>query len=411
VSVKILRGAGSALRPALSDRSERYGPSQALPGSARLQGIDAARGIAMILVCVSHVRGYLAESAPQLEFVLTSISRLATPTFLLLSGFVAAYVLASGRPQVRITLFDRGLFVLLIGHFLLNLEDLRHIGATEWIVGRVTITDAIGICLMSAVVLYRARAAVLGTLGVSLALVSWPVAMTLEVESTLGRHIATALFNLDSEASAFIDAAIVPYLGVFLIGMALSKRSSEELGNGRLDRIARRLAIYGFVAVGLVLLGVLSWFAFKSAGLTPTDPATERFVRLALDPRSKLPPSPGYLLFYGGGGLMITTLCLLQRPRLLMSPIVNWASTIGRASLMCFVVQDWLLRVLPVILRFENVTSIAFWTVYFCCAVLAIHWLATRWDSMRGNRFLTLGLRSLARTSSSQPSPAKLAGK
>jgi hypothetical protein len=46
------------------------------------------------------------------------------------------------------------------------------------------------------------------------------------------------------------------------------------------------------------------------------------------------------------------------------------------------------------------VTSVAFWTVYVCCTVLIIHWLASRWDSMQGNRFLTLGLRGLARSSS-----------
>jgi uncharacterized membrane protein len=365
--------------------------------AARMKGVDAARGIAMVLVCASHVRGHFADSAPELYLLLTAITRLATPTFLLLSGFVAAYVLASGRANARITLFDRGLFVLVIGHFLLNIGDLRDVDATQWIVGRVTVTDAIGICLMSAVVLHRLPSAVLALMGAVLAFLSWPIAMTLTLESPISGHLGAALFDLRSEANPLIDAAIIPYLGVFLIGMALSKSLVEELRSKRLDTVARRLAIRGLCAIGLVVFALATWFSLKGAGVAPSDPATSELARLALDPRSKLPPGPSYLLFYGGGGLLLTALCLIERPRALMRPVVNWAATLGRASLMCFVVQDWLLLLAPSIFGFEDSRSVAFWILYFCFALIVIHWLASRWDRIGANRFLTLGLRNLNR--------------
>ena len=96
----------------------------------------------MVLVCVSHVREYFSDVAPALYFVLTSITRIATPTFLLLSGFVAMYVLTKGGSRTRLTLIDRGLFVLLTGHFLLNLNEIQSVELEQWIFGRVTVTDA-----------------------------------------------------------------------------------------------------------------------------------------------------------------------------------------------------------------------------------------------------------------------------
>jgi uncharacterized membrane protein len=367
-------------------------------GAARMKGVDAARGIAMILVCVSHVRGHFADSVPELYSLLTAITRLATPTFLILSGFVAAYVLATHRSNARIALFDRGLFVLVVGHFLLNLGDLRDVDATQWIIGRVTVTDAIGLCLMSAVVLHKLPATALASLGAILAFLSWPIAMTLAIDSPIAGHVGAALFDLRSEANPLIDAAIVPYLGLFLIGMALSKHSLEDLNSRNMDSVARRLAVRGLSAIGIVVFALASWFALKSAGLTPTDPAAAELARLALDPRSKLPPGPSYLLFYGGGGLLLTAMCLIERPRALMRPLVQWASTLGRASLLCFVVQDWLLLLAPALFGFEDSTSVVFWLCYLCFALIVIHWLASRWDANGANRFLTFGLRHLARS-------------
>jgi Heparan-alpha-glucosaminide N-acetyltransferase, catalytic len=366
-----------------------------------MQGIDAARGIAMILVCVSHVRVHFAETVPWLYTVLTALTRVATPTFLLLSGFVAAYVLAGARTNTRMTLFDRGLFVLLIGHFVLNLEDLRTADPAQWIIGRVTVTDAIGICLMSAVALHRLPPKVLAALGATLALLSWPVAMLIAPESDMAGHIGAVLFDLRSEANPLVDAAIVPYMGVFLIGMALSKSSLEVLRAGQFARMAHKLAWSGGAAVLVVAAGILAWLSFKSFGLIPNDPINLELIRGALDPRSKLPPGPSYLLFYGGIGLLIAAFCLISRPRALVEPLVNWVATIGRASLMCFVAQDWLLHLIPAVVGFENASSVIFWMLYLVFSVLLIHWLAARWDASGANRFLTLGLKR--RTSTSVP--------
>lgn len=357
-----------------------------------MAGIDAARGIAMVFVCMSHIRYYFEESAPLLYAALTNITRLATPTFLLLSGFVAAYVLSSGKRDNRIALIDRGLFVLFAGHILLSWADLPEVGFREWMFARITVTDAIAVCLVCAALSTRAPARALAAAGATLALASWPIAMLWVPESAGARYAAITLFNAHSQNSALADAALVPYLGLFLIGMSLSRWCSQELAGRNYAAAARKLLIVASLAVASVLIAIALWKMLEPS-LFGGGEAKLNFLQQTLDPRRKLPPSPAYLMFYGGGGLIIAAICLIGRPAVLVQPIVRWASTIGRASLMCFVVQDWLLVVTPAMLGLNDVHSIAFWGAYLAAVLVVLHAAATRWDRARANRFLTVGLK------------------
>ena len=347
----------------------------------------------MVFVCVSHVRYHFHDSAPALYSLLTNVTRLATPTFLLLSGFVAAYVLSSGKRAARINLIDRGLFVLFAGHLLLNWVELSRISFQEWMFARVTVTDAIAISLLIAALATRLSAALLATVGATFVVASWPIAMLWEPASPAARYIGITLFNVHSEASSLADSAVVPYVGLFLIGMSLSRSCSEQLAARDYAAVARKLARVAVIAVASVLASILMWYLLKPMLLENLSPTTLDLARLTLDPRSKLPPSPAYFAFYGGGGLLIAAICLIARPAFLVRPVVDWAATLGRASLMCFVVQDWLLVLTPALLGFTKLQSMTFWTAYLIVALIVLHALATRWDRARANRFLTIGLK------------------
>ena len=359
----------------------------------RLSGIDAARGIAMILVCLSHIR-YHFEAVPEIYSLLTYITRIATPTFLLLSGFVAAHVLSSGRDGARIAVVDRALCVLIVGHLLLNIEQLPQVGAAEWLLARVTVTDAIAVCLIVAAMCAQVSTRLLLLAGAALALVSWPIAITAGADSTVAQRLLLVLFDVRSGHSNLIDAAIAPYLGLFLIGMGLSKSSSSLTFSREDVLLARRLFKFGMIAVGSVLFAAFLWHELKDlAPLLLGSSDTAVLFRQTLNPLQKLPPSPAYLAMYGGAGLLIAAACLAQRPRFILEPAVRWAATIGRASLMAFVVQDWLLRSIPVLFGFNDLPSPFFWAAYFIGTVLVLHWCAERWDAARANRFLTVGLK------------------
>src|SRR5262245_29948771 len=100
----------------------------------------------MVLVCLSHIKQHFVVSVPELHGFLVTTTRIATPTFLLLSGFVISHLLRSERRNsVPVMLIDRGLFLLIVAHAVLGLGDLDKLGTAGWFLDRVEITDAVGI--------------------------------------------------------------------------------------------------------------------------------------------------------------------------------------------------------------------------------------------------------------------------
>lgn len=352
----------------------------------------------MALVCLSHVRLHLDSTAPLLYEAVTVVTRIATPTFLLLSGFVASYVLRTSASPRRaaITLVDRGLFLLLVAHLLLNLADLSRVDLFEWLFVRTSITDVIGVALCLAVLFRNRSAGMLITLGGSAFLVSWIIGATLVPQTAWSRHLGALLFSIRNQEHKLVDVAMIPYIGMFLIGMGLSTAWRQALADLDCRTLARRCLLVGGAGVALALSLALTWYVFtEQIMMLLREPHLISLARVTIHPLNKHPPSPGYLLFYGGAGLVMAGVYFLGQPRRLVQPIVSKAAVLGRASLMCFVVQDWLLFVTPRVFGFEGLTSPAFWMTYFFGVLLALYILASAWNRAHGNRFLTIGLKRL----------------
>lgn len=367
--------------------------------SQRIAAVDAARGCAMVMVCVSHIKHHFLESWPVLHWLIVSTTRIATPVFLLLSGFVIRYLLRTDpRGNASITLVDRGLFLLLIAHSLLGLADLPELGFVQWMFGRAVITDAVGFALLAAVLLRNASTGTLAVLGATLCLVGWGLGMTLTPQTELQRLLGAILFEVRRTGDLPVDLALVPFVGVFLIGMAISSSLHEWLVTRQEGEIAKRLFRLGSVALGAALLGGAVWH-FGKEYIAPAlgSPELSEFVRITLDPRSKNPPSPAYFLFYGGAGLVALAILFNGRPAGLVSPVIRRASVLGRASLMCFVLQDWMMFVVPKVFGFSDVQSLAFWIFWLGVCLVVLYVASRQWDAHRGNRLLTIGLKALAR--------------
>src|SRR5690606_26019381 len=84
------------------------------------------------------------------------------------------------------------------------------------------------------------------------------------------------------------------------------------------------------------------------------------------------------------------------RPRWLAS-FTDKAAVIGKASLLCFIAQDWLLYMLPQQLGFKHLTSVPFWFGYLGLVVLILFYLSRQWIRLDGNRFFTIGLKGFMR--------------
>src|SRR5689334_17065341 len=102
-----------------------------VPGSRRIGAIDAARGAAMLLVFFSHFGEVYFATASRMAHVTQDIGRIATPTFVIISGIMAGYLLRS-RPQdflrIRYRLQARGLFFLVVGHLIVTISQVPRAG-------------------------------------------------------------------------------------------------------------------------------------------------------------------------------------------------------------------------------------------------------------------------------------------
>lgn len=373
---------------------------QSVPSNSaqnRIRPVDAARGCAMLLVFLSHTKHHFDVSAPELYWFLLSVTRIATPAFLLLSGFVVRHVLATDREgNASITLIDRALFLLIVAHSLIGLDSLPDKSAMAWFFDRTMITDAVGFALLFAVLLRNRSGVTLVALGIPIFVLSWLAASTLTLEEDWSQWLASVTVQWRGANNPDIDVPIVGYLGVFLLGMALHRHLERPLLREDYPQIARRLFVYGLLAVSVALLGVVAWhFGKDIASEYLTDATSQAHAREFFDPRGKRPPSLGYVAFYGGISLIILAILFRGKPTRLVQPIVRHASVIGRASLMCFVVQDWLLLSIPRVVGFDGVQSVAFWLIYLAVATAMIYSLARFWGRIHGNRFLTVGLKAL----------------
>lgn len=352
----------------------------------------------MLLACLSHAKEHLGSGSFWYHW-LAYPTRLATPTFLLLSGFIIGHLVrADTRGNVRLILLDRGLFLLIPIHLLFGLWDLPQVGLLQWMFGRGYITDVFGIALLAAVPLRAASTFTLASLGTALCLGSWVAAATLHERSEWVHRLGVLLFDVRVAGELGTSAPLVPYLGVFLIGMALSLHVRPMLlANAHRD-LARRLAFLGGAAIFIVFGGIAVWhFGHEYLPRVLRAQAVVESLRTTFDPRSKRPPSPAYVLFYGGAALLVLSAFLRYQSQRLLNPIIRTSSIIGRASLMCFVVQDWLLLLMPEVFGFSRIHSAAFWFTYLAACLAILYRFAKWWDDRNGNRFLTIGLRALVR--------------
>src|SRR5215470_13486656 len=125
--------------------------------SRRLDGVDAARGVAMVLVCLSHFMSvYFSVPPTGLNGHIGSLTLVASPTFIALSGIMLGMLTTAGdeRSQVlRAKLADRAVFLLVVGHAVLMVASLSPAYLRQqplrWF-GPTFITDAIAVSILVA---------------------------------------------------------------------------------------------------------------------------------------------------------------------------------------------------------------------------------------------------------------------
>jgi fucose 4-O-acetylase-like acetyltransferase len=356
----------------------------------RLLPIDALRGTAMFFVGISHISFYLLTSAPQLSALLRALGFFATPNFLLMSGMACGYQFAranSGAAALRIV--DRGLFVLVVGHFLVA-GSLVYIVRPGTTFEHIVITDIIGLILCTAPLLRNVKPGRLLETGGLLLVLSSAIGQLWHPTTPMGAAFAGGLLGINAEIlpdNGWVSPTL-PLAGLFLIGSGLGKLIHVFQHERRGAAAWRPLLIGGATAmVCAVALNVARHFLKDS--LAGTGAGEDALLAL-LNVRQKLPPSLAYALFYGGIGIALLGLIGMM-PRGSRVP-----ATVGRASFISYVSLQWLVDFIPRFAGFDGLLkSPVAALAYLLLVTVVMFSIAYVWDRYSGNRLLTVGLKQV----------------
>lgn len=364
----------------------------------------------MIFVCLSHMAGALVRvsgGAPAYAHV-QGIAMVATPSFLLLSGILLGDRLArrTGVDAFASKLMERGFFLLVIGHVLIA---PAHIGVTSgWgeVARTLFVTDTIAIALLAGPPVARrtaprTRAAVAALLLV----VTWVIVITMPAQphGSTAPLLDTMFGTLDTSRGWWsYHFPFVPWLAVYLAGSLIG----EWLATSGASRDARRAAarLARLAAIAAVSFGALR---LATRALASADRSQLAVMQFLGGPTFKRPPSPAYLLLFGGLSLLLVAGAHLLCTVRMAAPLVRRLAEVGRASFFVFVVQYYLFYIgVPAIGAAIRPWAIA----YFTASLVLLARLAHLWDAADGNRLLRVpGWRRLQAARRAEPVSASAA--
>jgi hypothetical protein len=368
--------------------------------------IDATRGAAMMGVVISHSAQYLEAPKGSLAHALVTVGLVATPTFLLLSGVICSYLSSREQKTVSETrwrLIDRGLFLLLIAHLVFGLTHATWESASAALGRSFYITDAVGVGLLAAALLLnRASRVQLVVGGIAMLLGGWLILHSVIPHGSFERYFMRLLVGYEAgdDGDEGWIVPIVPYLGLFLIGMAGGLEYAARRASGTPQRwFARFCFIVGMFACVTAVTFKAAWLLSR-----PSVPEAWRPILFQItEPAMKIPPGLCYILAFGGAGLLMASAIVYLAGTAPGRRLVEALAVIGRGSLFVFLMQYWFISVPARALHYRG--GPLFWFPLLLVTICALWLLARAWDRAGANRWLTLGLRRFAdRLPSSAPS-------
>lgn len=346
----------------------------------------------MLLVFLSHFVDAYFQAHPARTYPFRTITRVASPAFVWISGITLEGLYARGAKwaqRTRDRLIDRALFLVLVGHPLIAGAYVIRNGGWHDALRIMFITDTLALCLwVGAVWVPRLGVWQRVMLGSGLILTSW--GLTVFWNPRLGgwpwRIKDTLVGDCRDHWTAY-NFPPVPWLGLFLIATAAGAWFVAARTAGRWRRIR-----WAAAAVGLV--GVLTAQALEKAGrYAAATRATVLHDALAfLTSTEKRPPAPAYFLRYGGLALVLFALVLAAYETNGGRRTFRWMALIGRSSATAFVVQYYVYFVLVVVLPRPSEPWAA---LYFASTVALIWAFLWTWERLGGNRLVTVGYPAL----------------
>jgi uncharacterized membrane protein len=345
----------------------------------RLQAFDAARGIAVLFMCLSHFVGVYFRNPTHVQRVVMSVCMVASPTFIILSGVMLGFLSDAGDDsfrRLRFKLTDRAVFLLTITHVLLTIAMWPTDRAASHGWGRSSITDAVAIAILFALWTPRRRRlrVVLGVVGLAL---SWFVVLHWHPTNTVDVGLKELLFGAPSFQLFSYSWPVIPWASAYIVCTVLG----DMMGRRRHE--PARMVRLGFVAAASSFAGAAGW------ALLGRRLAVGQHLAPMFSPWTKFPPSPEYFLLFGGCALVLISTVLWCAHRHWFELLNREAARLGRCSLMLFVAQAF---VYYFTLTLFPLPSTSLWPLLFVVTLIPLYVVAYFWDRRKLNAMLSVGL-------------------
>lgn len=346
----------------------------------------------MLFVCLSHFgEAYLRpnEDWSSLWWVY-HVTMIASPTFMIVSGMMLGLLYRTRRERFRdiqVKLIDKGLFLLTVGRLLILIAHVPLAGGVHAALRWGFITDAIGVnIIVGSLLIPRVGRVGRIWLGAGAFALSWAMIVFWHPHDLGLSLLRGALAGELSPSDEMVYADVfplLPWFGLYLCSTCLGERLADKAaatGQQAAKLFLRLGVLCGTLAVALRL----GWAFSKRWGLV----ADSRFGWQHLfQPAQKLPPSPAYLLCYGGAGLILTGGLFFAERWQPIDWFLQLTSQMGQTSLFVFIFQYY------VYFSFLVMAAPAYsqvWPVYFGLSLLVVVFVDQLWYRQGLNRLLTV---------------------
>lgn len=326
----------------------------------------------MLLVCLAHF-GFVyfaAEGSPD-GGLLYTVTMLASPTFMVISGMMMGFLAErrkAGPSNTARTLVGRGIFLLTVGHALIVISCIPRLGL-DGALTRGFITDVIGAAIIVGPWLIprlgvAARALLAAALYAAAMFVSWGWAPTAPVLALLDFALGGP-----NSGDPRVNFPLLPWLALYVLGSIAGSRLAALLRAGRSLRAELELAAYGVAAVVAAIGIKAGYMLLRARGVVAEGETPLYFITSFFQ---KFPPSLPYHFVYAGLGLVMTAAVLWTARQGYLTRALAALAMLGRASLFVFLLQFY---VYYVGFHYLALPYSAWWPAYFALSLVPI-WLA-----------------------------------
>ena len=368
----------------------------------RLFALDAARGIAMLLVCTAHFIDIYYPDGIQNENLLVNcmylLCRIATPTFVLVSGILVGYFSKINHQdfaQMRLHLFDRALFLATAGHILMAASLATRSGFAKALSSGY-VTDMLAFCIIGGIFVlrYTQTSSTRLRLGIMLYLIGWAGWSFWHPDNPMLITLRAILLGPDENGTLIFGFPLLPWFGVYLFATFMGDWLGRFERNN-LPAAGKALARLSGIVLGTAVFTKVFLFVLRNYGVIDL---TSSSVYFPLFSYQKYPPGPFYILIFASAALLLIGGLLSLSRAEQTDAYLNIAERIGRNSFSIYVVQFfvyytafYLLITQIYVLTFP--VAVLFHISSLFCIVL----LSRVIDRFKLNRALTIGLPALVR--------------